>query len=186
MPADAPECGQPQVGPADLFRAFAVLTLHSFGGALFWSRRMLIEQRGWLTEQEFVEVLALAQLLPGANGTNLAAVVGYRFAGVRGALAAMAGFMGPPLLVIGAIGAVYYLYADLAFVQHALKGMAAVAVGLVIATGIKIARVLGARWFPWTITVLTFAGVGLMRWPLLIVLAVLAPIAIVAAWKGHH
>ena len=177
---------EPQVRPGDLFRAFAALTLHSFGGALFWSRRMLVEKLRWLTEQEFVEILAIAQLLPGANGTNLAAVVGYRFAGLSGALAAMAGFMGPPLLVIGAIGIVYYWYADLAVVKGAMNGMAPVAVGLVIAMGVKIARVLGARWVPWTLAILTFVCVGLLRWPLLIVVGVLAPLAIVLAWKGHH
>ena len=175
----------PQVAPRDLFLAFAALTLHSFGGALFWSRRMLIEKRRWLSEQEFVEILAVAQLLPGANGTNLAAVVGYRFAGLPGALAAMAGFMLPPLLVIGAIGVVYYWYADLTYVQQALKGMAAVAVGLVIAMGAKIARVMGTRWLPWTLAILTFVAIGLARWPLLAVVGVLAPLAIAAAWKGR-
>ena len=185
MQPDAPSPDEPQVRPRDLFLAFAALTLHSFGGALFWSRRMLIEKRRWLSEQEFVEILAVAQLLPGANGTNLAAVVGYRFAGLPGALAAMAGFMGPPLLVIGAIGVVYYGYADLTYVQQALKGMAAVAVGLVIAMGAKIARVLGVRWLPWTLAILTFVAIGLLRWPLLVVVAVLAPLAIAAAWKGH-
>src|SRR5918999_5474411 len=106
----APESHEPHVSAWNLFGAFAGLTLHSFGGALFWSRRMLIERKRWLTEQEFVELLALAQLLPGANGANLAVVVGYRFAGNAGAMAAVAGFMGPPLIVIGVLGWLYYIY----------------------------------------------------------------------------
>src|SRR5918997_6835300 len=90
----------PRVAPRELFTEFARLTLHSFGGALFWSRRMLVERRRWLTEQEFVETLALAQLLPGANGVNLAVIVGYRFAGLTGAAASIAGFLGAPILII--------------------------------------------------------------------------------------
>src|SRR3954468_2258758 len=91
-PSPPPE----RIGALDLFLAFTRLTLHSFGGALFWSRRMLVENRRWLTEHDFVELLSLAQLLPGANGVNMAVLVGYRFAGTAGAAAALAGFMGAP------------------------------------------------------------------------------------------
>ena len=175
-----------RVTPGVLFVEFARLTLHSFGGALFWSRRMLVEQRRWLTEQEFVELLALAQLLPGGNGVNLAVLVGYRFSGVAGALAALAGFVGAPVLVIMGLGALYQTYGALPAVRDALTGMSSVAVGLLIATAAKMVFVLQRRWLPWCLAALTFAGVGVMRWPLLAVVAVLAPIAIAAAWKGRY
>lgn len=186
MPSEHAPPHAPQVRPADLFLAFAALTLHSFGGALFWSRRMLVEQRGWLTDQEFVEILAVAQLLPGANGVNLAVVVGYRFARVAGAAAALAGFFGPPLVVISVLGVLLHVYGGLPLVQDALKGMSAVAVGLVIAVAAKMAPVLGRRLLPWTFVVLTFVGVGVLRLPLLMVVGALAPFAIAAAWKGHY
>jgi chromate transport protein ChrA len=69
--------GHPQrVSSRELFFAFTRITLASFGGALFWSRRAIVERHRWLSEHEFVEILALAQLLPGANGVNLAASTG--------------------------------------------------------------------------------------------------------------
>jgi len=171
MPAGPPP---PNPRPAELFFEFARLTLHSFGGALFWSRRMLVEKRRWLTDQEFVETLALAQLLPGANGINLAIMVGYRFAGLRGAL-----------VIIIAIGALYQHFGAVPEVRQALHGMASVAVALLIATAFKLTVVLGRRWRPWLFVALTFAGVGLMRWNLLLVIAALAPFAIALAWKGR-
>jgi chromate transporter len=181
------DCADSQrVTASDLFIEFTRLTLHSFGGALFWSRRMLVERRRWLTEQEFVELLALAQLLPGANGLNLAALVGYRFAGFTGALASMAGFMAAPVLVIIAIGALYQNYGATSAVRDALTGMSAVAVGLLIATAAKMVVVLQRRWTPWLFAALTFAAVGLMRWPLLAVVGVLAPFAIALTWRGRH
>lgn len=176
----------PHVTPSDLFYAFAYLTLHSFGGALFWSRRMLIEKKRWLSEHEFVEMLALAQLMPGANGVNLAVMVGYRFAGWKGAVAAMAGFLGAPILIIIGIGVAYQHFGAVPLVKQALVGMSSVAVGLLLATAAKLAKVLQWRWRPWVFVVLAFAAVGIMRWPLLFVVGALAPFAIAAAWRGHH
>jgi chromate transporter len=175
----------PRVAATELFFEFARLTLHSFGGALFWSRRMLVERRGWLTEQEFVETLALAQLLPGANGVNLAVLVGYRFAGLTGAAAALAGFVGAPLVIVIAIGVAYQQFGTVPAVKSALAGMSSVAVALLIATAARLSSVLQRRWRPWLFALLAFAGVGVMRWPLLIVVAVLAPFAIAIAWKGR-
>jgi chromate transporter len=177
---------EPVVSPPELFLEFAKLTLRSFGGALFWSRRMLVERRRWLSEQEFIELLALAQMLPGANGINLAVIVGYRFAGFTGAAAAVAGFLGAPLLTLIAIGAAYQTYGALPLVRDALSGMSAVAVGLLLAVAAKMCAVLQLQWRPWLFVALTFVGVGLLRWPLLAVVGALAPFAIASAWKERH
>ena len=174
------------VRPVDLFVAFAKLTLHSFGGALFWSRRMLVERQRWLTEQEFVELLALAQMLPGANGINLAVIIGYRFAGLAGAAAATAGFLGAPLLTVIGIAIVHQGYGGLPVVRDALSGMSAVAVGLLLAMAAKMCGVLQVRWRPWLFVALTFLGVGVLRWPLLAVVGSLAPFAIASAWKDRR
>jgi chromate transporter len=174
------------VKPLELFIAFAKLTLHSFGGALFWSRRMLVERQRWLSEQEFIELLALAQMLPGANGINLAVIVGYRFAGVAGAAAAAAGFLGAPLLTVIGIAMVHQSYGGLPLVHDALSGMSAVAVGLLLAVAAKMCAVLQLRWRPWLFVALTFLGVGVLRWPLLVVVGALAPVAIASAWKERH
>ncbi|RPI48639.1 MAG: chromate transporter [Betaproteobacteria bacterium] len=180
MPNDASE---PRVSALDLFLTFSRITLSSFGGALFWSRRALVEQHGWLTEQEFVEMVSLAQLLPGGNGVNLAVLVGHRFAGWRGAAASIAGFLGAPCLVIAALAFLHHRYGELPLVHASLTGMSAVAVGLLLAMAARMLVVLRRSVAPWTFVALTFIGVGVMRWPFLAVVGVLAPFAIAAAWK---
>ena len=177
---------RPQVTSPDLFLAFAGLTLHSVGGVLFWIRRCVVERHRWLTEQEFVELVAIAQLLPGVNGINLAMLIVFRFVGLAGAAAAMAGFLGPPILIVIALGVLHDRYGALPLVQDALSGMAAVAVGMLIATGANLARVIQRRRLPWLFVVLAFAGIGIMRWPLLAVVGALAPVAVIAAWRGRH
>jgi chromate transporter len=177
------ESYRPQVSPSALFLTFSRITLSSFGGALFWARRTLVDRQRWLTEREFVELLTLGQLLPGANVLNLAVMVGYRFAGWTGAAAAVAGFVGGPCLVVIGMGVLYQQYGALPQVQQALAGMSIVAAGLLLATVIKLAMVLPRQWRPWLFGILAFTGVGVMRWPLLWVMGALAPLAVAAAWK---
>jgi chromate transporter len=182
MPPESPEL---RVGALELFLAFTRITLSSFGGALFWSHRAFVERQRWLTEQEFAEILALAQLLPGASGVNLAVLVGYRFGGSRGAFASLAGFLAAPFFVIMVIGMLHQRYGELPLVHAALTGMSAVAVGLLLAMGVRMTTVLRTR-LPWLSVTLTFVGVGVMRWPFLAVVGALAPFAIAASWRGRQ
>jgi len=174
---------KPCVSRFALFLAFSRITLSSFGGALFWARRGLVERQRWLTEREFVDLLTLGQLLPGPNVLNLTVMVGYRFAGWTGAAAAVAGYLGWPCLVVIGMGVLYQHYGALPQVQRALAGMSIVAAGLLLATVIKLTTVLPRRWRPWLFGMLAFVGVGIMRWPLLWVMGALAPWAVLAAWK---
>ena len=86
---------QPQPTLAELFVAFATISLSGFGGVLAWSRRMMVEERKWLTAEQFNETYALCSFLPGGNILNFSVVFGARFGGVSGAIAAMAGLHGP-------------------------------------------------------------------------------------------
>ena len=166
-----------------LFLAFSRISLSSFGGAVFWARRELVERQRWLTEREFVDVITLGQLLPGPNVLNLTVIVAHRFAGWTGAAAAVAGFLGWPCLVVVGMGVLYQHYGALPQVQQALASMSSVAAGLLLATVIKLAMVLPRHWRPWLLGALAFVGVGIMRWPLLWVMGALAPWAVFAAWK---
>jgi chromate transporter len=174
----------PHVSALALFLTFSRITLSSFGAVAFWARRVLVERQRWLTEQEFVDLLALGQLLPGPNVLNLTVMVGYRFAGWAGAGAAVAGFLGWPCLVVIAMGVLHQRYGALPLVQQALTGLSAVAVGLLLASVLTRPPVLPREWRPGLFGVLAFVGVGVVRWPLLIVMGALAPWAIAAAWKG--
>jgi len=175
----------PNIGPLDLFLAFSQLALSGFGGVLPWAHRTLVERKGWLTQREFVETLALGQLLPGPNIGNMAVMIGYRFAGYAGAAAAFSGLVAGPFLLMIAAGLLYQAYGALPLVQQALSGMSAVAAGLVFATGLKMAGSLKRHWRPWLFTAFSLAGVGALRWPLLAVVGTLAPFAIAAAWRDE-
>lgn len=177
------ESKQPRVSRTALFLTFSRISLSSFGGALFWARRGLVEQQRWLTEREFVDLLTLGQLLPGPNVLNLTVMVGYRFSGWTGAAAAVAGYLGWPCLVVIGMGVLYQQYGGLLVVQRALAGMSIVAAGLLLATVIKLALVLPRHWRPWLFAVMAFVGVGVLRWPLLWVMGALAPLALVATWN---
>lgn len=177
------ELYRPQVSALALFLTFSRITLSSFGGAMFWARRTLVERQRWLTEQEFVELFVIGQLLPGPNVLNLTVLVGYRFGGWTGVTASVAGFLGWPCLVVIGLGAFYQHYGAVAQVQHALAGMSSVAAGLLLATAVNNSMVLPRRCRPWLFGVLAFVGVGLLRWPLPWIVGALAPFAVAAAWN---
>lgn len=180
---DTPDSDAPKISPLELFLAFSQLALSGFGGVLPWAHRTLVERKGWLTQREFVDTLALGQLLPGPNIGNMAVMIGYRFAGYTGAAAAFTGLVAGPFVLMIAAGLAYQTYGALPLVQQALSGMSAVAAGLVLATGLKMTSSLKRHWRPWLFLALALAGVGALRWPLLAVVGALAPFAIAAAWR---
>ena len=181
-----PGAHAPHPSARDVFLAFAQISISGFGGVLFWARRVLVEQRRWLTEKEFVELLALGQILPGPNIFNVSVMLGDRYAGLGGVFAAMAGFMGVPFLIVTGFAVLYQRYGNLAVVQQALAGMSAAAVGLLIANGIRMTMTLPRHWRAWAFVALAFACVGVLRLPLIGVLAVLAPLGVAAAWKRRR
>ncbi|MDQ6916730.1 MAG: chromate transporter [Pseudomonadota bacterium] len=168
----------------DLFLGFLIVGLQGFGGVLPFARRMLVDQRRWIDDREFTEVLSLSQFLPGPNIVNVSIIVGNRFRGPLGSIAATLGLMLMPFVIVLALAALYSKFADVAAVRGATNGVSAAATGLIIATGLTIARPLKA--VPWHIVMcaLTFIAIALLRLPLLWVLAVLAPISVaIAHWR---
>lgn len=154
----------------ELFVTFTLLALQGFGGVLAVAHRTLVERKRWMTRQEFVELLSVSQLLPGANIVNLALMIGDRYFGWRGAVTALAGMMTVPLIIVLSLVAVYNEYAHLPAVAGALRGMGAVAAGLTIGMGLKLAGAL--RGNPMgiplcvAIGVTTFVLVAVLRAPL--------------------
>ena len=164
-----------------LFLGFLMVGLQGFGGVLPFARRMLVEQHRWLDEREFTEVLSLSQFLPGPNIVNVAIIVGNRFRGPLGSIAATLGLMLMPFVIVLGLAALYARFADLAPVHGAINGVSAAATGLIIATGFKMARPLEGILWHIVMCALTFIAIALLRLPLLWVLAVLAPISIAIA-----
>jgi chromate transporter len=186
IPASAAPPPKPTL--LDLFSAFALISLYGFGGVLAWSRRMIVEVRGWMTPDEFNEAYALCQFLPGPNVVNLSVVFGSRIRGPLGAIVALLGLLGPPMLIVLAIGLAYAYYGEIAALQRALAGMAAAAAGLVIGTVGKMAQPLfrgGLSPAPF-VALATFVGAGLMRWPLYWVLAAMLPVSIALTYWARR
>jgi len=169
---------------SDLFRAFAAVSLSGFGGALPWARRMIVDKRQWMTAEEFNEAFSLSQFLPGPNVINFSVVFGQRFGGAPGAAVALAGLLGPPLVIVTVLAALYARYGDLETLGRILSGIASAAAGLLIAVVAKMAAPMFAkRWdFGPPVAIAAFIGVALMHWPLPLVFLVLAPASVALAW----
>ncbi len=165
----------------DLFVTFTRMALQGFGGVLPVAQRVLCEQKRWLSKEQFVEILALGQVLPGPNVCNVALMVGDRFFGWRGAFSALAGMMTVPLVIVLIITALYAEFASNPVVAGALKGMGAVSAGLIIGSALKLIPTLkrNPMGLPVCalIAIVTFGLVALLRWPLVWVLLGLGVVA---------
>jgi chromate transporter len=169
---------------SDLFWSFNSLALQGFGGVLAVVQRELVEKKQWLSPQEFLEEWAVAQVLPGPNVINLSLMIGDRYFGVRGALVALAGMLTFPLVIVLVLAAALAGVADIPTVQGALRGMGAVAAGLIVATGLKLIAALKANAMGATLcyalVAITFIAIALLRVPLVWVLLGIG--GLVCAW----
>jgi len=172
---------------ADLFVSFTVLSLQGFGGVIAIAQRELVERKRWMTNEEFVEEWAVAQIMPGPNIVNMSINIGGRYFGLRGALTAMAGLLLAPLGIVLALALLYAHFATHPGVVGALRGMGAVASGLIVATGLKLFPGLkkNALGMPSCIGLgaLCFVAIALLRWPLAYVLLGLGALACTLAYR---
>src|SRR6202521_4353781 len=116
-----------------LFLAFVRMSLAGFGGVLVFARRAIVEQHRWMTADEFNETFALCHFLPGPNIVNLSVMFGSRFRGIAGGLAAFAGLVGPPMVVVTVLAALYARFGEVEALRRILSGVSCAAVGLLIA-----------------------------------------------------
>jgi chromate transporter len=171
----------------DLFWSFTWLALQGFGGVLAVVQRELVEKKRWMTREQFVEDWAVAQIMPGPNVVNLSLMIGGRYFGLKGAVVALAGMLAAPLLVVLLLAAAFSGVADTPVAQGALRGMGAVAAGLITATGLKLMAALTRNAMGMAaclvLASLTFAAIALLRWPLAWVLLGVGGAACVWAWR---
>jgi chromate transporter len=181
--ADAPIAELASASPPGLlalFLAFAKMSLAGFGGVLVWARRAIVEQHGWMTPEEFNETFALCHFLPGPNIVNLSVVFGARFRGVPGAIAAFAGLLGPPVVIVTILAILYARFGDIEALRRTLAGVSCAAVGLLFAVIFRMMLPLLKKREPVSLALLiaVFVAVGVMRWPLPTVLLVSIPVSI--------
>jgi chromate transporter len=182
-PIDRPPV--PTIG--QLFWGFAAASLSGFGGVLPWARRLVVDQRRWMSQQEFNEVFAFCQFLPGPNIVNFTVVFGSRSRGVMGALAALAGVLGGPIIIMIALGALYARFGQFPAVQGVLSGLVPAAAGLIVAVSARMAEPIVRKGLNPALVIATaiFVAIGVLRWPMLAVLAVAVPasVALTAWWR---
>ena len=173
--------------PADLFWSFTWLALQGFGGVVAVVQRELVEKKRWMTNEEFLEDWAVAQVMPGPNVVTLSIMIGDRHFGLRGAFAALAGMLSFPLAIALAVALVYAQWASHPAMAGALRGMGAVAAGLIGGMGLKLAVALRTHplgpWLCAAIAGLTFVGVVWLRVPLYGLLLVVGGAACVLTWR---
>ncbi len=172
---------------ADLFWSFTWLALQGFGGVLAVVQRELVEKKRWMTNDEFVEDWAVAQIMPGPNVVNLSIMIGERYFGWRGAVAALAGMLTFPLILVLVLAVVYAQFASQPAVAGALRGMGAVAAGLIAGMGLKLSSTLRKHPLGLAVCVglvaLTVIAMAVLRWPLFWTLPSVGLLACVLTWR---
>ncbi|HEX7748120.1 MAG TPA: chromate transporter [Bordetella sp.] len=163
----------------DLFRIFSRIGLTSFGGGLSgWLMREFVQDRRWMTEEEFLNGLAISQALPGVNVTNMSIWIGFHLVGPRGAMAGLAGILLPPAVLVVLISVAFALLSGYPLVHVWLAGAAAAAIGLSLSMTITAVRRVRRRILPWALMVLVFVMVAVLRLSLVWVVAIVAPISV--------
>ncbi|MDO8279775.1 MAG: chromate transporter [Hylemonella sp.] len=169
----------------DVFVSFTLLALQGFGGVIAVVQREMVEKKRWLTREEFIEEWAVAQIMPGPNVINMSMMIGDRYFGLRGALAALAGLLAVPTVIVMVLALVYAEFAANPAVAGALRGMGAVAAGLIAATGLRLVGALKTNVLGLPLCIglalACFAAVALLRIPLFWVLPVLGGVGFIVA-----
>lgn len=169
-----------EVSLTEIFRAFLVIGATSFGGGVMaYLRHALVDTRRWVDDETFVQMLAMSQSLPGLNSTNMAVLVGDRLRGTGGAAAAIAGMCLPGGVIMFVIGTLHGQHAERAFAAAMLHGVAAAAVGLVMAVAVQLGRKVVTRIDDLAFVALAVIGVNVLHLP---VLAVLGGVGALAIW----
>ena len=163
-----------------LFTAFARMSLAGFGGVLVFARRAIVEQHRWMTADEFNETFALCHFLPGPNIVNLSMVFGSRLRGIAGGIAAFAGLLLPPTLIMTVLAIIYAHFGDVDVLRRSLAGISCAAVGLLIAVVFRMMTPLLKRMDAVGLILMlaVFTAIGVLRLPLQVVLLVAIPLSV--------
>lgn len=167
-----------------LFVAFARMSLAGFGGVLVFARRAIVDQHRWMTADEFNETFALCHFLPGPNIVNLSMVFGSRLRGIAGGVAAFAGLLLPPTLIMTVLAIIYAHFGDVDVLRRSLAGISCAAVGLLIAVVFRMMTPLFKRMDPIGLILMlaVFVAIGVLRLPLPAVLLVAVPFSVAATF----
>ena len=184
-PASCPELSRPSL--ADIALTFNHIALASFGGGLSaWSREVVVVRKKWMGEEQFLSAMTMCRIMPGATQVNLSVFVGSALRGGPGAAAAVVGLCLLPVALMLALGFVYFTFKEVPAVKGALHGASAAAVALTLTMVIKTGKKCLTGAVPIVLFAAAFILNGVLRWPLLGVLAILAPLSLIWAWPRER
>lgn len=167
----------------ELFTGFLAIGARSFGGVMPWAHRTMVEERRWLTPEDFAETVGLCQFLPGPNIGNASIVLGKRWFGVKGSIVAFLGLFALPFVWVLALASIYADFGTHAVVRSMVTGIGAAAAGLFIGTALKLGRPLARRPAALAVLAACFVSIAFLRVSLFIVLPIAAVIAFALAWR---
>jgi chromate transporter len=168
----------------ELFFGFLSIGARSFGGVMPWAYRVMVEERRWISAEDFTETIGLCQFLPGPNVGNASIVLGKRWFGWRGSIVGFLGLVALPFVWVLALAAFYTEYASIPIVRAIVIGVGAAGAGLFIGTAIKLGRPLARKPAAWAVAMGCFLAVGVGRVSLLLVIPVAAALALYLSRKG--
>jgi chromate transporter len=176
-----PTASPPHVTLSALFGEFLKVSLLASGGGIIWAHRIAVDQRRWLSDAEFTDIVSICQFMPGPNVIGIAVCAGAKLRGLIGAVAATAGFVVIPGFVGFSLGVLWFSHTGVPLLRNALIGIAAAAAGMMIATGLRLLKAYRGRLPALLFAGLAFAGIAICQFPLLLVLLALAPLSIATA-----
>jgi len=178
------EAGREKVSLFELAWTFNHIALASFGGGLSaWSREVLVVEKEWMAEEEFLSAMTMCRILPGANQVNMAVYVGTKMAGILGTLSALLGLTLMPLVFVLVMAFIYFRFKEVPAVKSVLHGASAAAVAMTVAMVIQTGRKTLTSLMPVLLAAVCFVLNGVLRWPLPVTLAIVAPVALIWAWQ---
>jgi chromate transporter len=179
----APAAHAEQVGLFELAWTFNHIALASFGGGLSaWSREIIVVEKKWMGEAEFLSAMTMCRILPGANQVNMAVFTGTKMRAVPGAVAAVVGLCLMPMVFVLVMAWLYFQFKEVPAVKGVLHGASAAAVALTLTMVIKTGKQCLTGLIPIGLFALAFVLNGLFRLPLLLTLAIVAPLSLLWAW----
>lgn len=177
---------QSKSSPVSLFEIYSCffwIGLLSFGGGLMpWIQREVVTRRNWLSNEEFLPGMAMSQVLPGVNSTNVAVYVGQHLRGAIGSAIALSGILTGPIVMVVFAAFSYQYVLGVPAIQAAAAGVAAAAMGMMLCTAISAVQACGLKLAPICVMIATFIMIGILHMSLITVVAIMTPISVFLSW----
>jgi chromate transporter len=183
-PSNGPATAQtPRTVPSrrELFFAFLKIGVVAFGGALPWVRRVIVEEKQWLGEKEFTEIITVCQAVPGPNVINASVFFGTRCHGVFGGLIALTGLIALPLIILLTLNHIYHLFSHLPQVKSAMNGMGVVATAYLVVMALKMGKPFRSKTWAIVLCAASAMLAAYFHWPMAIILLVCGAIGTLLA-----